>query len=143
QLKRDGAQITLLAMIDTLAPVAARTPVPTWKKLWLARHWSWAFVVDWRQRRRKGKQGDTEYAQALERLARGEPLPPELVEHHLFRNFVDAQARYAPPPYDGDIVLFRAVQAETQYLAAGATLGWDEHVRGAIRLVEVTGSHFS
>ncbi|MEJ6022289.1 type I polyketide synthase [Ramlibacter sp. PS4R-6] len=143
QLKRDGAQVTLLAMIDTLAPVAARTPVPAWKKLWLARHWSWAFVMDWRERRRKGKQGDNEYAQALERLARGEPLPPELVEHHLFRNFVEAQSRYTPAAYDGDVVLFRATEAEMQYLAAGRTLGWEQHVHGAIRVTEVGGSHFS
>jgi thioesterase domain-containing protein/acyl carrier protein len=143
QLKRDGAQITLLAMIDTLAPVAARTPVPTWKKLWLARHWSMDFWMNWRERRRKGRQGDVEYAHALERLARGEPLPPELVEHHLFRNFVEAQSRYTPAPYDGDIALFRATEAEMQYLAAGESLGWDEHVKGAIRITEVSGSHFS
>jgi thioesterase domain-containing protein/acyl carrier protein len=143
RLKREGAQVTLLAMIDTLAPLAARTPVPTWKKLWLARHWSFDFVMDWRERRRKGRQGDTQYAQALERLARGEPLPPELVEHHLFRNFVDAQSRYTPAPYEGDIALFRATEAEMQYLAAGRVLGWDEHVKGNIRVTEVSGSHFS
>jgi thioesterase domain-containing protein len=142
-LKRDGAQVTLLAMVDTLEPVAARTPIPKWKKLWLARHWSLDFVLDWRERRRKGKQGDAEYAQALERLARGEPLPPELVEHHLFRNFVEAQSRYTPAPYDGDIALFRATKAEMQYLAAGRTLGWEQHVKGAIRITEVSGSHFS
>jgi thioesterase domain-containing protein len=83
------------------------------------------------------------YAQALERLARGEPLPPELVEHHLFRNFIEAQSRYTPDPYHGDIVLFKAMQAETQYLAAGPTLGWDAHVHGTIRITHIAGSHFT
>jgi thioesterase domain-containing protein/acyl carrier protein len=143
QLAKLGAKTSLLVMIDTLAPVAARRPVPRWKKLLLMRHWSLQFFLDRSSRRRKGREGDALYAQALERVARGEPLPPELVEHHLFRNFVDAQSRYTPATYDGDVVLFRAAQAETQYLAAGATLGWDEHVRGAIQVVEVTGSHFT
>jgi acyl transferase domain-containing protein/thioesterase domain-containing protein len=143
RLKQGGADVSLLAMIDTLAPLAARRKLSPWEKLWLMRHWSLRFLLDRSSRRRKGREGQALYAQALERLARGEPLPPELVEHHLFRNFVDAQSRYTPPPYDGDIVLFRAMQAETQYLAAGATLGWNEHVRGAIRVVEVTGSHFT
>ena len=143
QLKRAGAATSLLAMIDTLAPLAARRPVPRWRKLWLMRHWSLRFLLDRSRRRRAGREGDALYAQALERLARGEPLPPELVEHHLFRNFVDAQSRYTPAPYDGDVVLFRAAQAETQYLAAGPALGWDEHVRGAIRVVAIAGSHFT
>ena len=47
------------------------------------------------------------YAQALDRLARGEPLPPELVEFHLFRNFMTAQSQYSPQTYDGDVALFR------------------------------------
>jgi thioesterase domain-containing protein len=143
QLRRAGAQVSLVAMIDTLAPLAARRPIPRWRKLVLMRHWSMQFFLDRASRRRKGREGDALYAQALERVARGEHLPPELVEHHLFRNFVDAQSRYTPQPYDGDIVLFKANEAETQYLAAGPTLGWDEHVRGKIRVVEISGSHFS
>jgi thioesterase domain-containing protein len=137
RLVREGAQVSLLAMIDTLAPLAARSSVSRLRKLWLMRHWSLQFLLDRSARRRKGREGDAMYAQALERLARGEPLPPELVEHHLFRNFVEAQSRYTPPPYDGGIVLFRAALAETQYLAAGRALGWDEHVRGPIRVIDV------
>jgi thioesterase domain-containing protein/acyl carrier protein len=143
RLKRDGAAVSLLAMIDTLAPGAARRSIPRWKKLWLMRHWGLQFALEWPGRRRKGKEADAVYAQALERLARGEPLPPELVEHHLFRNFVAAQARYTPQPYGGDIVLFKASQADTQYLGAGRALGWEEHVRGTIRVTEVAGSHFT
>jgi thioesterase domain-containing protein len=107
------------------------------------RHWNLQFLLDRSSRRRRGREGNALYAQALARLARGEPLPPELVEHHLFRNFVEAQARYTPQAYEGDIVLFRALQAETQYLAAGPTLGWEQHVRGAIRIVDIAGSHFT
>jgi thioesterase domain-containing protein len=142
-LKAAGAEVKLLAMIDTLAPVAARTPVPLWKKVWLLRHWSLDFALGRAERRRNGRKAAGEYAAALQRLAHGEPLPPEMLEHHLFNNFVDAQSRYTPQPYAGDIVLFRAAQAETQYLASGPALGWQAHVRGAIRVVGVPGSHFS
>jgi thioesterase domain-containing protein/acyl carrier protein len=142
-LRQGGAQVQLLAMIDTLAPMAARTPIPAWKKLWLLRHWTLQFALDRPARRRKGRLAAAEYAAALQRLANGEPLPAEMLEHHLFDNFVQAQARYTPQPYDGDVVLFKAGQAETQYLAAGPALGWEQHVRGRIRVVEVPGSHFS
>jgi len=143
QLRKDGAAVELLAMIDTLSPTAARRKVSPFKKLWLMRQWSVQFALDWPNRRRKGKQADATYAIALERLARGEPLPPELVEFHLFRNFMAAQQRYQPAPYDGAMVLFKATQADTQYLGAGHTLGWDEHISGDIRVTTIAGSHFS
>ena len=142
-LKRDGAQVELLAMIDTLSPNAARAATPLWKKIWLLRHWSLAFFMDRSARRRKGREAAQQYAMALQRVAHGEPLPPEMLEHYLFDNFIEAQARYMPLPYDGDIALFRAAQAETQYLAAGPALGWDDVVKGAVRVTAVTGSHFT
>jgi thioesterase domain-containing protein/acyl carrier protein len=143
RLRKDGAVVELLAMIDTLAPNAARRKVSRFKKLWLMRQWSLQFALDWPGRRRRGKQADATYALAMERLARGEPLPPELVEFHLFRSFVAAQERYQPEPYDGSMALFKATQAETQYLGAGDTLGWDEHIGGDIRVTSIAGSHFS
>jgi thioesterase domain-containing protein len=143
QLKKQGAAVELLAMIDTLSPTAARRKVSYWKKLWLMRHWTVQFALEWPGRRRRGKQAEVTYSLALERLARGEPLPPELVEFHLFRNFMDAQARYQPAPYGGSMVLFKATQADTQYLGAGDDLGWSEHISGQIRVTTIAGSHFS
>jgi thioesterase domain-containing protein/acyl carrier protein len=143
QLKSAGASVSLLAMIDTLSPTAARRKVSHLKKLWLMRHWSLDFALQWPGRRRKGKLADAAYALALERLAQGEPLPPELAEFHLFRSFVAAQDRYCPRTYDGSIALFKAMQADTQYLGAGPALGWEEHVRGSIRVTNIAGSHFT
>jgi hypothetical protein len=130
-------------MIDTLSPSAARRKVSVLRKLWLMRHWTLDFALQWPGRRRRGKLADATYALALERLARGEPLPPELVEFHLFRSFVAAQGRYYPQAYDGSMALFKATQADTQYLGAGPALGWEEHVRGDIRVAEIAGSHFT
>ncbi|MBA3773463.1 MAG: SDR family oxidoreductase [Ramlibacter sp.] len=143
QLRKEGATVEMLVMIDTLSPTAARRRVSYARKLWLMRQWSLQFALEWPGRRRKGKEADATYALALERLARGEPLPPELVEFHLFRSFVAAQSRYQPAPYDGDVVLFKATQADTQYLGAGDTLGWEEHISGDVRVTTIAGSHFS
>ncbi|WP_167784702.1 type I polyketide synthase [Ramlibacter rhizophilus] len=143
RLRAQGEQIELLLMIDTLSPAAARRPVPLWRKLWLMRHWTLRFALDWPQRRRRGREIELRYTEALEQLARGEPLPPELVDFHLFRNFMAAQARYEPQPYPGDMVLLRARESENQYLQAGRTLGWEAHVQGPIDSQFVDGSHFT
>ena len=56
---------------------------------------------------------------------------------------MNAQAQYWPQPYEGALALFKARESDTQYLGAGMKLGWEEHVRGEIRVVEIPGSHFS
>jgi thioesterase domain-containing protein len=143
QLKRDGAEVEAILMIDTLSPFAAQRRVPLWEKIWLKRHWTLDFALDWPARRKRARDMQRNYQVALEKLARGEPLPPELVDFHLFRNFTDAQAQYKPQPYDGKIVIFKAELAETLYLYAGEELGWREHVSGEIRVTEISGSHFT
>jgi acyl transferase domain-containing protein/thioesterase domain-containing protein len=143
QLTRAGSQVALLAMIDTLCPTAMRRKISYLRKLWLSRHWSLKYALQWPARRRKGRLAQANFAQALGALAPGEPLPPELVDFHLYRNFIAAQERYQPRPYDGTMVLFKAAQAELEYMNAGRTLGWDAHILGGIRTVEVAGSHLS
>ncbi|MBL0422888.1 SDR family NAD(P)-dependent oxidoreductase [Ramlibacter sp. AW1] len=143
QLRAEGVEIELLLMIDTLSPEAAREPVPFLRRFWLMRKWSLKFLMDWPARRRRGREMEVRYTQALERLARGEPLPPELVDFHLFRNFVQAQARYEAQAYPHEVVLFRARDSENQYLQAGERLGWERHVSGPMRVLRIDGSHFS
>ncbi|MGZ5846836.1 MAG: KR domain-containing protein, partial [Ramlibacter sp.] len=143
QLRRGGAEVEAILMIDTLAPEAAKRRVPLLQKLWLKRHWTLDFALDWPARRRRAREMQRNYQVALEKLARGEPLPPELVDFHLYRNFTDAQAQYKPQPYDGQVVLFKAELAETLYLYAGRELGWRDHVASPIRVTEIGGSHFT
>jgi acyl transferase domain-containing protein/thioesterase domain-containing protein len=143
QLRRAGAEVEAILMIDTLSPSAALRRVPLWEKIWLKRHWTLEFALDWPSRRKRAREMQRNYQVALEKLARGEPLPPELVDFHLFRNFTDAQAQYKAEPYAGKVVLFKAELAETLYLYAGPQLGWDEYVNGEIRVTEIAGSHFT
>ena len=141
QLKKDGAQVSLVAMIDTLAPSAAGRNISVLRKLWLTRHWSMKFALAWPERRRSARVRRALGRLALEKLANGETLTPELIEPHLYQSFVSAQARYVPTPYEGKVVIYRANQCYTPYIHAGPTLGWKEHVLGEIRFVEIDGSH--
>ena len=143
QLQADGQQVDLLVMIDTLCPVAARLRLPWWRRLWLMRHWSLRFALGWPVRRLQGRGDNARHAQALAARARGEALPPELAEAQLFTNFIEVQARYQPPVWNGDLLLIKARQAEVPYLAAGPCLGWERWVQGRIETRNVGGSHFS
>ena len=143
QLKRDGATVEWLAMIDTLSPTSAGRKISYFRKLWLMRHWSLKFAMEWPARRHRGKTDEISYQMALEQLSRGEPLPPELVDFHLYRNFIAAQGLYKPEPYQGSLVLFRATEGDLDYLDAGDTLGWNANVQGEIHVTSIAGSHFS
>jgi thioesterase domain-containing protein len=143
QLKRDGAQVDLVAMIDTMSPTTARRKVSYLEKLWMMRHWSLDFYLQWPQRRRNRKLTQESYKLALDKLARGETLTPELTAIHLFRNFGAAQERYDIQPYDGSIVLFKATEGEMPYMETGPMLGWENHVRGSVHVTDINASHFS
>jgi thioesterase domain-containing protein len=143
QLRQAGAVVTLLAMLDTLSPSAARVKIPVVKKLWLMRHWSPGFALQWRERRRVTEAEKMHYALALQHQALGEALSPEEASALLFSHFVRLQSDYQPPDYEGPLLLFRAQQGYTPYLNAGDQLGWQAHIRGPVRVIEIPGSHVS
>ena len=143
QLKQAGAEVVLLAMLDTLSPAAAQVRISPLKKIWLMRHWSLKFAMEWPARRRTTQQEKINHRLAMQPLPTGEALPPELASARLFSHFVTAQERYQTPVYDGPMALFRAQQGYTPYLNAGPQLGWQAHLRGDIRVIEIAGSHVS
>ena len=143
QLKRAGAEVSLLAMIDTLSPLAARVKISPLKKIWLMRHYSLKFAMELPERRRIKQQGKVSHTLTTQLLSSGNVLPPELASVHLYNHFITLQERYQTPVYDGSMVLFRAQQAGTVYLNAGQKLGWERHLSGDIRVTDIQGSHFS
>lgn len=143
QLRKTGHDIALLAMIDTLTPKAATSKPAPLKKLWLMRKWSLDFAVQKFKERNSDTTHETSHALSLEKLSRGEWLTPELVEPYLFRHVVTVQGRYKPTPYHGPMVLFKALNATTQYLNAGKCMGWDAHIDGQIKLISIPGTHNS
>lgn len=143
QLKQAGAEVVMLAMIDTLSPLAARAKVSPLKKIWLLRHWSLKFALEYPERRRNGQRERASLSTAMQLLSTGNTLTPELASVYLFSHFVTVQACYRTPLYDGPLVLFRAQDGFTPYLNGGPQLGWQTHLRGDIRVVEIPGSHVS
>jgi thioesterase domain-containing protein/acyl carrier protein len=143
QLVKAGASIALLGMIDTLCPTAARRPTPFLKHLWLLPRRSLKFVRERSERRRDSRLEPALATLVQQKMSKGEPLTPELVNFHLSRNYLEAQGRYQPQPYSGSLLLFRATQATAQYLAAGKRLGWEKCIQGDIRVTAVDSAHLS
>ncbi len=143
QLKKTGAKIALLAMIDTLTPEATLRKRGFFRKLWLARSWRFQFVVERYRQRKSGKRLQDDCPLIEDKLHRGEWLSPELTEVHLFNRILQAQNRYAPERYTDGILLFQAEDATTQFLQGGPHMGWDAYVEGAIRVFRIPGSHNS
>ena len=144
QLTAAGARIALLGMIDTLSPTAARRPLSWYMRLRLS--WSLKFGKnrkDPAELRRMGLREAVLTARVREKLAHGEPLTPELVEFHLWNNYIEVQDRYHPQLYAGPVVLFRAAECLGHYLAAGKRLGWEDFVQGEIRVTTVDGNHLA
>ncbi len=141
QLTRQGHQVELLAMIDTLSPTAAVQKISVAQKLWLMRRWSLSFVMQWPDRYMAQRKHFRDSELAADSVLRGEQVAPDLVESHLFRSFLQAQSDYQPSPYAGSVTLFSSTEAYTPYLHAGARLGWESHVLGDIHVTSVPGSH--
>ena len=143
QLSRAGAKVALLGMIDTICPTAEQRRIPLLKRLWLMRHWSLRFALERSERRKKDRYVPTG-AIAGQSVLEDDELPAqEVADFYLFRNYLQAQNHYRPQPYSGPMLLFKATQAATQYLAAGKCLGWEEHIQGNIRVIPIEGSHLA
>ncbi len=143
QLKRAGATVAPLLMVDTLTPAAALQKHSVLKKLWAARTWRLGVLVERFRHRQSSENLQDQCRQIEHKLRRGEWLSPELTELHLFNRVLHAQNRYLPQRYEGDIVLFKAKDATPQYLLAGQTMGWTAYVDGEIKVFDIPGSHNS
>ncbi|MDB5929498.1 MAG: amino acid adenylation domain protein, partial [Polaromonas sp.] len=142
QLRRAGQQVSWLGMVDTLSPTAVERRPSFLRKLWLMRHWSPGFIMSRARRRHEGELLDASYAQLSEKFGSDESLKLEYIEYHLFRNFLAAQKRYRPEPYPDALVMFRATQeAGMACLHAGKSLGWQAHVQGSIRVLDMASTH--
>jgi thioesterase domain-containing protein len=78
-----------------------------------------------------------------EHLAAGELIPLALRESHLIRSFERAARRYAPAPWSGRALLFKAAQVDYYHRAGGPAYGWDATITGGLEVVKVPGDHDS
>jgi len=142
QLRQGGAEVSLLGMLDSISPTRRGKKISLLKKAWLMRHWSLGYILERKQQLRRIRRLELDHEQALARRAPGETMAPELFGYRLFNQLAAAAERYRPQPYSGPVMVFRATQkAEIPFLNAGSRLGWEDLVRGPIRVVDIPSSH--
>ena len=147
RLQAEGEVVEHLVFFDTLAAHIGNRKLSLLEKLWAARNWDLGYALQWLGRK-YGARGATNDRNEIARLlaedeALPTALPRELVGRRMSDAFVRAQARYEARPYEGDIVIFKAKRASTQFIAGGKTLGWDELVSGKIDVHEFDCDHFT
>ena len=76
-------------------------------------------------------------------LAAGEPIPPDLRELHLIRSFKRASRRYAPAPWPGRALLFKAERVDFYHRTGGPAYGWDQTITTSLEVVLIPGDHRS
>jgi acyl transferase domain-containing protein/thioesterase domain-containing protein len=141
RLRDAGEETSVLVFLDTFHPgTSARSP--TFREhLGLMVSEGLAYV----QRRAKAKiaRHVGELTQELKLryyLSRQLPLPHELRDMQLTKQFYVVARRYQPRPYSGRVVMFRAQDISPFFAHVGSRLGWDELVRD-LHVVEVSGNH--
>lgn len=143
QLVGLGESVGHVIMFNSLAPHVTQTKMTRLQKLWAVRHWSIAFAMDWPRRHRKAKEDKLRSAEIRRILASGQPIPAEYLGRRMTDAYHQAQMRYKAMPYDGEITMFAAARAGTEFLRAGRYLGWDSVVQTPIRLHRFDCDHFN
>jgi acyl transferase domain-containing protein/thioesterase domain-containing protein len=143
RLKAAGEEVRLVAMLDTFAP-SVRPHTPGFgerlKRLVSERG---GYLAQWPEKLRRRRNHAQQLQQIAAVEASGAPMPLELRELYLFTRYQEAQATYAPAPYEGRVVLFRARDISPIYAHAGPELGWTGLVRPGLEVHEVPGNHDS
>jgi len=136
-----GERIGLLAFIDTIHPQMPLTQGTTLSRLGRLRHEGLSYIRGALERsRRRSQQARDEKAIGV-LLDAGEPIPIELRELHLLRNFEHAASRYQLQPWNGQATLYRAEQVAHRHQGGGPAYGWDRDVTGGVTIVTVPGDH--
>lgn len=140
RITSEGGEVALLVMIDTFHPQMPIRDVTMRVRLARAR----GEGVDYLRsaiRRRIDERDKRRMLGEVDRLcARGEPIPPELRDVYLTRNFERVAARYRPKPWNGRAVLFRAAELPYIYGNAGRAYGWDALI-SHVAVEPVPGDH--
>jgi thioesterase domain-containing protein/acyl carrier protein len=143
QIVRDGGAVELLAMFDTLAPAEAHAPLSQWDKIRVLKHRAPLFLLGWPIRHSIFRWRNLRIRLMEKGVISDTRSYLEIIGEKALEAFMRAQARYKPSAFDGNIVLFRASEAELMFLRAGWTLGWSSLVRGNVEVHEVYATHQS
>jgi acyl transferase domain-containing protein/thioesterase domain-containing protein len=136
-----GQQVGMLILLDTFHPRQSPRKVTLFthvQSLWRLGFKHLSGAVERRQRTSEAEQQDIDIAR---HLARGEPIPFNLRERYLWRNFELAQAAYQVKPWNGRAMLFRAAELVHYLEDHGPAYGWDRDVLGGVDVTMIPGDH--
>lgn len=152
-LKEEGEETALLAMFDTWGPVAFMdtTQLTTQERAGNAVQKIQHLVRErgvrrtlrevrmraQRSVRESISNGTVRWHRQLQKTL-GRQLPHAIRYQFVERVNLAALRIYRPRPWDGDIILFRALDDPD---ARDPTMGWRETVRGNIRVIDCPGTH--
>lgn len=138
-IRRSGREVELLGMLDTLAP-RATVPMSFADKLKFATKMSPSYLLGWPLKSLRPLR--SMLLQRWREITTGERTTHlEALSDLCSAAYMRAQNKYKPQPYDGDIVLYRAMQAEALFLRAGPLLGWDDVFTGNADVVMLDADH--
>ncbi|MCP4592346.1 MAG: non-ribosomal peptide synthetase, partial [bacterium] len=148
QLRADGEDVALLALIDSAPPAPLPPAAVADATAGLAAFARDLGLPDPDLAGEDGPQQPLdEHLRAILAQARQAGFLPSEIDlrrlrhlYRLFRNNLRAMAAYEPRPYDGRIVLFRARERPVE---AAADPGWGVLARGGLRLYAIPGDHFT
>jgi thioesterase domain-containing protein/acyl carrier protein len=127
RLRQASEEVAMLSIVDTyLCCVGLRYKL----------HW---FGYHVRQFARSGPRHLRERVQHIRKLRRPD-LRANQVEAEIRRH---ARKGYRPQPYDGDIVLFRAVTRYDPAYAMDEFLGWRDITQGSLDVYDIPGDHYT
>jgi thioesterase domain-containing protein/malonyl CoA-acyl carrier protein transacylase/NAD(P)-dependent dehydrogenase (short-subunit alcohol dehydrogenase family) len=144
QLRQQGQETALLAMIDTLCPVVPTRHHDVGERARRLRDRGLvATISSWIERARYLQRNQLKTLRVKTYRRLGRAVPHDLREHWMTTIYLAAQGQYQPAPYAGQVTLFRAQDAGPTARAAGVDLGWGPFVAGGIDVTEVPGDHDS
>ncbi|MEH6547968.1 MAG: alpha/beta fold hydrolase, partial [Sneathiella sp.] len=143
QLRQAGHEIGYLIYFDSMAPDIDPHKIGILEKIWMARHWSLSFALNWPLRKWRGRHAGSENIEIERYLESGEAIPEELLGRRMTQAYLAAENRYQPKDYTGDVLLFKGAEASIEFLRAGPDLGWGTWVSGNIEIQEFECDHFN
>jgi amino acid adenylation domain-containing protein len=130
RLVLQGRNAPLVILFDTLAPWFATDHISLADKIRLAPRTSPITIARWFK------------AALFDRRQDGAPQTE--IERHgaaVIAAMNHALSNWTPPPFRGEVVLFRAQTARLSYVAAGPDLGWQDTFSGPFTSIPVKADH--
>jgi thioesterase domain-containing protein len=143
RLSESGEEVGLLVFIDTFHPQMPLRRFTFRRRLARLRSEGIAYVIGALRRWSHNGLAAQKERVIRRRIARGEPVPFELRDLQLTRNFERASARYRPGTWAGRAILYRPAAVDPLYADAGPNYGWERNILGGVELVLVPGKHLT